>query len=392
MNIENRTNLKPLPRPYTAYNIFFQLEREYILQHDLNVTPKLCAEDVFDCCDQNYEGPALPSRYQGIILRNDWHVPGKAQRNKRQHRASHRRISFIDLSKKVSSSWHSCEKEVKLFCAHISDIGMMKYKRETHNYKKKKNVTKKKRLPKRQIPQMTSKPKNDNLPKAEPCSTLHTSMFCQEVCTYIASSKTTLLDPLVELPSSHANLSPKSDINKEPSKTYIFCPEAIGSDNTACTTMPLRISSHIAAKSFLVPDEIPSSPVSKEYGGFCTSRSSTAFGDVDMHDDEIFNIWRSLGRRRSLQEPKDKPNEKTRNSQDKPGQKIPFEPRAHEEKKLDEFDDTVESNPFSIPLFAAAFESEFIDGEVDNTRRSSRMRKHSYVDNLRFSFELDGPE
>eukprot|EP00581_Thalassiosira_minuscula_P031015 CAMPEP_0183762784 /NCGR_PEP_ID=MMETSP0739-20130205/9299_1 /TAXON_ID=385413 /ORGANISM="Thalassiosira miniscula, Strain CCMP1093" /LENGTH=241 /DNA_ID=CAMNT_0026001119 /DNA_START=111 /DNA_END=836 /DNA_ORIENTATION=- len=126
----------PLPRPYTTYNIFFQLEREYILQHDLDVIPKLSPEEIFNCSDERYEGPPLPMRYQGLTLSHDWYIPGKALRKKRQHRASHGKISFIDLSKKVSSSWRNCEDSIKLFCAHVSDICAMKYKLEMHKHKK----------------------------------------------------------------------------------------------------------------------------------------------------------------------------------------------------------------------------------------------------------------
>ena len=112
------------PRPYTTYNIFFQLEREYILQHgerhdmfcpvllipaflatlnmflhtlsiinvDLNVTPKLSMEEVFDIADKSYDGPELPAKYQDLVLRNDWFLPGKAIKKKRRHRASHGKI------------------------------------------------------------------------------------------------------------------------------------------------------------------------------------------------------------------------------------------------------------------------------------------------------------
>jgi hypothetical protein len=79
-------------RPYTAYNIFFQLEREFILQSVLDVTPSV--DDVFDPAADDNVIPSLPQRYQDIILSDDWYIPGKAQRKKRRHRKSHGKISF----------------------------------------------------------------------------------------------------------------------------------------------------------------------------------------------------------------------------------------------------------------------------------------------------------
>ena len=73
-------------------NIFFQLEREFILQSVLNVTPSV--DTVFDSAADDNIIPSLPQRYRDIILSDDWYIPGKAQRKKRSHRKSHGKISF----------------------------------------------------------------------------------------------------------------------------------------------------------------------------------------------------------------------------------------------------------------------------------------------------------
>ena len=78
-------------RPYTAYNIFFQLEREFILQRILDVTPSV--DTVFDQAADDVV-PMLPQKYREIVLSNDWYIPGKARRKKRKHRKSHGKISF----------------------------------------------------------------------------------------------------------------------------------------------------------------------------------------------------------------------------------------------------------------------------------------------------------
>ena len=94
------TNVKKLLtsaqyRPYTAYNIFFQLEREFILQSILHVTPSV--DTLFDQAADDVI-PMLPQKYQEIVLSDDWYIPGKGQRKKRKHRKSHGKISFSEVS------------------------------------------------------------------------------------------------------------------------------------------------------------------------------------------------------------------------------------------------------------------------------------------------------
>ena len=41
-----------------------------------------------------------------------------------------------DLSKVVAAAWHSCDVEVKLFCAEVSDLTMQEYKKALYRQKK----------------------------------------------------------------------------------------------------------------------------------------------------------------------------------------------------------------------------------------------------------------
>jgi hypothetical protein len=41
-----------------------------------------------------------------------------------------------DLSKKVAAAWHSCDDEVKLFCAEVSDLTMQEYKKALYRQQK----------------------------------------------------------------------------------------------------------------------------------------------------------------------------------------------------------------------------------------------------------------
>lgn len=134
-NAKTSVVFKP-SRPYTEYNIFFQLEREYILQASLGLKPSIDACRVFDPSRKDYFGPDLPARYKGIILMNDWHIPGKNRRRNRQHTKSHGLISFTDLSKRVSKAWANAGSDVREFCAELREIGMKQYRAKIASYSK----------------------------------------------------------------------------------------------------------------------------------------------------------------------------------------------------------------------------------------------------------------
>lgn len=123
-------------RPYTEYNLFFQLEREYILQVELGFQPDYEPCEVFDPSDSsNYQGPPLPSRYSGLVLLSDWHLPGKEKRRKRRHRKTHGKIGFHELSLRIAESWKNVDAETRTFCAELCDIGLMQYKTAMRLYK-----------------------------------------------------------------------------------------------------------------------------------------------------------------------------------------------------------------------------------------------------------------
>mmetsp|Transcript_34987 Transcript_34987/g.73821 ORF Transcript_34987/g.73821 Transcript_34987/m.73821 type:complete len:310 (-) Transcript_34987:58-987(-) len=135
----------PSARPYTSYNLFFQLEREYILQIIHGYKPKIESKDIFDPADATYpaDGPALPTRYENLILPFDWHIPGKTRRRKRSHRKSHGKIGFHELNDQISKAWSAADDEVKNFCICLADIEAKKYKKtKKANAKRKTKKTK----------------------------------------------------------------------------------------------------------------------------------------------------------------------------------------------------------------------------------------------------------
>ena len=116
------TTPRPTARPYTSYNFFFQLEREYILQTLLGFEPTVAPQDVFDPSQGNYAGPPLPPRYANLILPNDWHIPGKTSRRKRLHRKSHGKVGFHEMNDKISKAWQAADGEVRAFCEALQSI------------------------------------------------------------------------------------------------------------------------------------------------------------------------------------------------------------------------------------------------------------------------------
>lgn len=157
MRVNNgKQELTKVPRPYTPYNIFFQLEREYILQKVFQVIPCLVWSEIFDRDSKEYNGPLLPSRYSDLILHREWHVPGKGRRNKRSHRgkmplgwillyqqlsngvelnlsltflsASHGKIGFKQLSQQIAKSWASVGSETREFCKKYAEDCKLQYK------------------------------------------------------------------------------------------------------------------------------------------------------------------------------------------------------------------------------------------------------------------------
>jgi hypothetical protein len=119
---------KPM-RPLTAYHIYFQIEREFIIQTtspgNISIDPnKSFLRDV-------------PRRYRSIRLLSDWYA-GPGKRQKRKHRKSHGMIGFLELSRVISKRWATLETsdpETKRFVNRIAMRELEEYKLEMKRYK-----------------------------------------------------------------------------------------------------------------------------------------------------------------------------------------------------------------------------------------------------------------
>lgn len=121
----------PKPRrPLTEYHIFFQLERNYIVQDELGGTSH--SEDSPIILDE--DAPARPKKYRNTIMPKDWLVSGKKDTKMRKDRTKHGIISFIGLSKTVANSWKSADTETRMYCKDLANERLALYKEEMDAY------------------------------------------------------------------------------------------------------------------------------------------------------------------------------------------------------------------------------------------------------------------
>jgi hypothetical protein len=128
-DLSKNSPIKPM-RPLTAYHIFFQIEREYIIQ-----TTSGADDDASIHSNKSYQ-PNVPLRYSNIKLSNNWFA-GPGKRAKRKHRKSHGKIGFLELSRVVSQRWANLgeiDPETKAFVTGIAKRELDQYKREMKEY------------------------------------------------------------------------------------------------------------------------------------------------------------------------------------------------------------------------------------------------------------------
>lgn len=129
--IHNNVVPKKPMRPLTAYHIFFQIEREYVIQS----TAGPDADSTIH--DNKIYHPNVPRRYRDVRLSIDWYA-GPGKRKKRKHRKGHGKIGFLELSKVISERWARLDivdPETKSFVKKIAQSEIEEYYREVKEYK-----------------------------------------------------------------------------------------------------------------------------------------------------------------------------------------------------------------------------------------------------------------
>ncbi|ACI64764.1 predicted protein [Thalassiosira pseudonana CCMP1335] len=109
------------------YNVFFQLERQFILQTHSRYEVDSAPKEIDDQVDNR------PAKYRNIILPKDWYIVG-ANKKKRQDRINHGLISFVELTKAIASSWRRVDNETRTYVKDIADQLFIKYRREVAEY------------------------------------------------------------------------------------------------------------------------------------------------------------------------------------------------------------------------------------------------------------------
>lgn len=125
-NLDNIDVPPKPPRPYTAYHIFFQLERNYILQNSDSADQLVLPDDI------DVDTVGRPERYRGVVMPRNWFISGQV-RSKRD-RQVHGVISFIDLTKTISQRWNSADSEVKQYCKDLAKKLLQRYHADLADY------------------------------------------------------------------------------------------------------------------------------------------------------------------------------------------------------------------------------------------------------------------
>jgi len=132
-SIDTLTIPKKPQRPLTAYHIFLQIEREYIIQ-----TIDGDVADDQSMMENKILHDNVPQRYKNIKLMPDWYAGPSKRTKKRKHRKQHGKIGFLELSKTISSRWAELDKvdpETKSFVQKIAKSEVAEYYKEMNEYK-----------------------------------------------------------------------------------------------------------------------------------------------------------------------------------------------------------------------------------------------------------------
>ena len=240
-------------RPYTSYNLFFQLEREYLLQTKLGHKPNI--KKLFNPKDKsNYQGPPLPPRYASLILPYDWHIPGKEKRRKRSHRKSHGILGFHEMNRQVSSNWKTIDSTTRKFCKSLADMEAVKFK------KNKKNTPTMKRKYKK------VKSNKNTLGK----SILATITHEQQVTQWIQSAKK----------------------NNQPSNDNDMLVDDVWDNVCASVDVDFLNDDFFGFTSNSSSDDIMSQVTSSTTSGSSSCSNDSIISTVDISDDDIITLWK----------------------------------------------------------------------------------------------------
>jgi len=142
-------------RPFSLYNLFFQLEREYILnelKEGRQPSDDPISQGTLSNAGETKLGPAgvdaqddpkfyidrnIPARYSHLKLDKLWFSVG--HKPKRKHRKTEGSCSFMELTRMVSTCWKNIDAVdpyIKQYCQKLANEELEAYKTEVEKFKK----------------------------------------------------------------------------------------------------------------------------------------------------------------------------------------------------------------------------------------------------------------
>jgi hypothetical protein len=115
------------PKPYSAYTIFWRLERKYILQE-----AGCIGKGIKECYDPNHHDPLehpRPEKYADLILPPFWYSSAhrKECERKRKHRKQEGSIGKNDLTAMIAKSWREVDTDVRNYVSKLATAEKRKY-------------------------------------------------------------------------------------------------------------------------------------------------------------------------------------------------------------------------------------------------------------------------
>jgi hypothetical protein len=116
-----------IPKPYSAYTIFWRLERMYILQQAGYI-----GDEIKACYDPNHHDPLehpRPEKYSNLILPPYWYSSAhrKEDEKKRKHRKRDGSIDKNDLTAMIAKSWREVDINVRTYVSKLAAAEKRKY-------------------------------------------------------------------------------------------------------------------------------------------------------------------------------------------------------------------------------------------------------------------------
>ncbi|KAL3780597.1 hypothetical protein ACHAWO_010256 [Cyclotella atomus] len=116
-----------IPKPYSAYTIFWRLERMFILQE-----AGCIGDEIKACYDPNHHDPLehpRPEKYTNLILPPYWYSSAhrKEDEKKRKHRKQDGSIDKNDLTAMISKSWREVDADVRNYVSKLAMAEKKKY-------------------------------------------------------------------------------------------------------------------------------------------------------------------------------------------------------------------------------------------------------------------------